>query len=358
MRICILTDSFSTGGGLTHIWHLCNALPDYDFLIMASGGKDFTQFLEMPNVKIETHFSRKTILDFKPSIVHVHHLKALLLLFRRKIPDLPIIFTVHGVHSRRFSFIKFGKLYPTLYARFFLEKFLYRLTKKIIAVSNEDASHLVDRYKINPQKIEVIENGIDWDQIKEQLLRKEIARDQLSIPLEQKVFLMLARFDFPKGHMILLEAIRYAIKNKMFTGKEIFLFAGDGPLMERAISFTQKNKLENHVIFLGKRSDPITLICGSDFVVMPSLWEGLPLVLLEALACGKKIIASDTFGFKDAIQQYPDRIVSFPVLDSIALAHKLCSATESSVFIKSDSHGSVASMAGKIRKVYESVGKN
>ncbi len=77
-----------------------------------------------------------------------------------------------------------------------------------------------------------------------------------------------------------------------------FLFVGDGELKAELQAQVQSLNLSGNVHFLGNRSDVPALLAASDFFVLPSLWEGLPMALLEAMAAGKPVVATAVSGTK------------------------------------------------------------
>ncbi|MEI8012594.1 MAG: glycosyltransferase, partial [Candidatus Omnitrophota bacterium] len=80
-----------------------------------------------------------------------------------------------------------------------------------------------------------------------------------------------------------------------------FLLVGDGLLREKIISFLHDNDLDNDVILTGWREDIPSLLSIMNVFVLTSLWEGLPVVILEAMAAGVAVVATDTGGVVDVI---------------------------------------------------------
>ena len=78
-------------------------------------------------------------------------------------------------------------------------------------------------------------------------------------------------------------------------------FAGDGPLLQEAKEFVERENLSDRVLFFGNRDDITELLHKSSIFILLSDWEGLPLSILEAMRCGLPILASDVGGVKEAV---------------------------------------------------------
>jgi glycosyltransferase involved in cell wall biosynthesis len=150
---------------------------------------------------------------------------------------------------------------------------------RIIAVS-EAVAHAAHRQAGLPkEKIAVIPNGIDPNRFRFETSRHEL-RQRLDLPSERPLVIAVGRLDRPKGYPHLLAAMAAMPREE----RPLTLIVGDGPeryaLEARAKAFD----LAHDVQFLGIRHDVPALLAAADVFVLPSLWEGLPLVLLEAMA--------------------------------------------------------------------------
>jgi glycosyltransferase involved in cell wall biosynthesis len=161
-----------------------------------------------------------------------------------------------------------------------------------IAVSEDTARRLEALFGWPRERIAVVHNGIrlpsnpvpaDPD------LRAELLRGQRAIVL------VPARLDPLKGHEFLLKAAR------TLEGVQVVL-AGDGPERARLEGLVDELALTERVSFLGFRDDMPRLLASADVVVLPSLAEGLPLSLLEAMAAGTPVVATAIGGTDEAIE--------------------------------------------------------
>ncbi len=104
----------------------------------------------------------------------------------------------------------------------------------------------------------------------------------------------MARLDKQKDHASLLEAAR-------LVPDAVFVLVGDGPLREELEDRATRLGVEERVLFLGWREDIPEVLACADLFVLPSLYEGLPLALLEAMAAGLPIVATAIGGTSEAV---------------------------------------------------------
>lgn len=344
MKIALVTDSFTIGGGLEHIYQICLGMPDIDFGVFAKDGNAKDKFELLPNVKIfSSGYDEKYIKSFNPDIVHIHHLKPLLKLYKM---DAKTIFTVHGVHLHKYEFVNGFKAMALKVLRLNLEKYLYKSVDKIITVSDDDKAFLKEYYKIDS---EVIYNGIDYRPIEQIVLSKEELRDKLNLQKDKQIYLTVARFDFPKGYDILINAIKI-LKDKKMLKNKLFLFVGDGELTNEMKNLVDESELNENIIFMGKRTDVYELMKSADCFILPSRWEGFPITLIEAMACNLPIIASNTYGNR-TVKSLEQNINLFDNLDSLDLSKKILEFKD----VKYSVILSIKKMVLNTKGIYESI---
>ena len=128
-------------------------------------------------------------------------------------------------------------------------------------------------------------------------------RDDLGLGDDQVMVLTAARFTPQKGHRALVEAASHVVARHPHV---IFLLAGSGPYRVEIEALVAERGLSDHVRFLGDRDDVPALMAACNVFALPSLFEGLPLVVLEAMACGVPIVATAVGGTTDALgDDYP-----------------------------------------------------
>lgn len=168
---------------------------------------------------------------------------------------------------------------------FLADWFLQILSTKIIAVSEAVKRSLL-RHGIRESKIEVLHNGVDLKSFESQYDRSEI-RNEYGIPKDAFLYVFIGRLIHQKAVDILIQAF------EKLAPEAYLLIAGQGKdrdVLEQTVSDLN---LQKKIIFAGVRSDVPKLLMSSDCFVLPSRYEGLPLVLTEALAAGTAIVVSN-----------------------------------------------------------------
>jgi glycosyltransferase involved in cell wall biosynthesis len=124
------------------------------------------------------------------------------------------------------------------------------------------------------------------------------ARTRLGLAATARLVLTVARLTEQKGHRYLLDAAASVVLRRPET---VFVLAGDGPLEPALREQARRLGLERYVVFAGRRDDVPDLLAAADLFVLPSLFEGLPLVVLEAMAAGVPVVGTDIGGTREAI---------------------------------------------------------
>jgi glycosyltransferase involved in cell wall biosynthesis len=155
-------------------------------------------------------------------------------------------------------------------------------------------------YKIAPEdKIVVINSGVELGKIKDlSLEERQNLRRQLGIPERSFVVGTAGRLEPVKGPEFLIEAAKDILSNYPQT---YFVFAGDGPLKQRLERKAYELGINTNMRFLGWRNDVTRVISVYDIFVFPSLNEGMGRVLVEAMALGKPVVASNVGGIPDLV---------------------------------------------------------
>jgi glycosyltransferase involved in cell wall biosynthesis len=184
---------------------------------------------------------------------------------------------------------------------------------RYIAVSHQIARSLHERFGVPEAKMQVIHNGIPRLELTSDV--GPAFRATLGAVSGQQIVLNLARLDTQKGQRFLLEAAAQR-------PEPLYLIAGEGPLRADLQQQAQLLGLKDQVRFLGFRTDRSQLIGACDLFVLPSLDEGLPLALLEAMAAGKPVVACGVGGVGEVITHGVTGVL-VPPADSRALAEAI-----------------------------------
>jgi glycosyltransferase involved in cell wall biosynthesis len=175
-----------------------------------------------------------------------------------------------------------------LYAR--LDKSLLNRFDKVVAVSDTVKQEILNR-NISSTRVLTIPNGIDVDRFNSRK-RPDTLKREFGIDHNCRIIGTVGRLSEEKGHSHLLHAAEKVLRT---CPDVVFLIVGDGPLREdlqdKALQLAQGGSV-NPFLFTGVRNDMEEIYSLMDIFVLPSLTEGLPMVLLEAMAAQKPVVAT------------------------------------------------------------------
>jgi glycosyltransferase involved in cell wall biosynthesis len=161
-----------------------------------------------------------------------------------------------------------------------------------VAVSHALAAELAERFRWPATKIEVIYNAVQIERF--DLPPHPGVRGQLQAGQDRPLVLTCARLDEQKGHETLLKA-------SAMLPEAIFVLAGSGPLQEPLERLAAELGVADRVRFLGHRRDVPELLAAADVFALPSLYEGSPLAVLEAMAARRAVVSSAIGGTDELI---------------------------------------------------------
>jgi glycosyltransferase involved in cell wall biosynthesis len=304
MRIHLVTDQFTLGGGIEHIYQVTRGLEDIRFGVFGEPGPAVEKFNRLKHVEIhDKGYAPGYVMEKSPDIVHIHHLRPLVSFFKKPFSKykVPIIFTAHGLHIHKYEFFNSFRANISYLLRFQLEKRIMCKLNGIIAVSQEDKHFMEEKYHLD--NVIYLTNGIDFSFVTtaKRQSKKEL-RKQLELPADDFLFITVARFDFQKGYDILINAVSI-IKDTLNNTKCSFIFVGDGSEFEAMKQLSERLSVSQYIRFLGARTDVYDILRAGDVFLLPSRWEGLPIVLLETGLLKLPVIASDTYGNREILKQ-------------------------------------------------------
>jgi glycosyltransferase involved in cell wall biosynthesis len=183
-------------------------------------------------------------------------------------------------------------LKPKQYVYRQLYRFAARLGSGFIAVSDEVKAAMVRVIGPLQGKITVICNGVNINQYG-QPVDKKLVRGELGLDENARLLIVVGTLKEQKGHCYMIEAMASLVPE--YPDLHLLL-VGDGKLRRQLQAQTEELGLEEHIHFLGNRNDVPRLLSASDFFVLPSLWEGLAMALLEGMASGLPLVASEVSG--------------------------------------------------------------
>jgi glycosyltransferase involved in cell wall biosynthesis len=185
---------------------------------------------------------------------------------------------------------------------------LSSLNDQILAVSQAVKESVVRFDRILPEKIEVLYNGIGPSKFEGDFENSGV-RQQFGVKPEDFLLGVVARLEEQKGHIYLFRALRQLIPD--FPQLKV-LVVGDGTLRPVLEAQVMEMGLSEQVIFGGTRKDIPEILAALDLFILPSLWEGFSLAILEALAMGTPVIATAVGGAPEVIRSGHDGLLIPP----------------------------------------------
>ncbi len=294
---------------------------------LAYGGAE-TQIKELAT-RLHRRGWKISIASMLPPIAYVEELEAAgicvyNLRMRRKVPDpravlrlaaimrreRPLLIHSHMIHANLLArmtrlFVKMPVLICTAHS--ITEggrprELAYRLTDPLADITTQVSEAGKQRYiqvgAVPPHKIVCIPNGIDTSRFQPNPTVRQAVREQLGCTPDAFVWLTVGRLEPVKNHLELLCAFREVAAVHPHAR---LLIAGQGPLQAAIEQRIAELGLAERVHLLGVRRDIPDLLNATDAFVLPSLWEGMPLTLLEASATALPIVATDVGGNSEVV---------------------------------------------------------
>ncbi len=248
-------------------------------------------------------------------IVHTHSSKAGILgRLAARMAGVPVV--VHTPHGHVF----YGYYGPVLSRLFVvLEKLLAPLTDRIVTLTERGKREHVEFGVAGPEKFVVVHSGVELGPFLGVRADPEEIKRNLGIAPGDRVVGSLGRLVPIKGHRYLIEAAGLVLRKRP---NVTFLLVGDGPLRRELEVLTEGLGIGHKVVFAGHREDEPEVLSAMDIFVLPSLNEGMGRVLVEAMAEGKPVVATDVGGVADVVEDRRTGIL-VPPRDPEALAEAI-----------------------------------
>lgn len=372
MKLAVISGTTAPGGGPRHIYSLLEKIDRNEWDLVVCTHKDGSYWdkltalgitlydLVLRRLSLFTFFQLFKILrNEKPDLIHTHG-KGPGLYGRALgwILGIPVVHTFHGFQY---------KLLPVFNRLVYLlvENILTLLTRHHIFVGSGERGKAKALRFLKDSNSSVINNGIDLDSFAN-LAPAEEAFASLGLRDSEKnrVFGTLSRVSPEKGLMTLLEGFAEARK---IAGHIKLIIVGDCPkehdeYVQSVRRFIGENGLDESVKILGQREDALGLLKCVDFYVSASKSEGLPYNLLEALAVGNPVVATDIPGNNDIIRKSVEGILvpagsakslAHGLLNSLELSREQCKAMEQNGKARIRSQFSLNQMTGKTFALYK-----
>ena len=250
---------------------------------------------------------RRVIRNFRPDVVHTHmvHANILTRLVRTTTSMNKLICTAHSSNE--------GGVIRML---------SYRVTDRLANlttnVSNTAVAAFEAKHAVPKNSMLTVYNGVDFTNFTYSPDAKDIIVKELSLDSNTKIILAVGRFNASKNYFNLLSAINL-IKDQLNISF-VLLIAGDGELRFEIEKEITNLGISNNVLLLGRRDDIPLLMSACDVFVLSSDYEGLPTVLIEALACQSQVVSTNVSGAHEIIGKH-GKIV--PTKNPISLAEAI-----------------------------------
>jgi glycosyltransferase involved in cell wall biosynthesis len=273
-------------------------------------GIDIT-YMERGKFDPRTLFALLRIIDAKQiDVLHLHGYGATT--FGRlaaAMRDIPVVFHEHA------------NLTDTPWFQKVADWVLKPYTDVAIAVSKSTAEFVMGARLVDPDRVKVVYLGAPLDEFGRQVTPEErqAARATLGVGPDDVVMGTVTRLHDSKGNEYLVDAARLVLDAR--PQAKFFLF-GEGPLLESLQAQAARLSLGDRFIFGGFVKDVRAALSAFDVSVFPSLWEGTPLTVFEALGAARPIVATDADGLMEVLTPDVDALI-VPKRDAKALADRM-----------------------------------
>lgn len=309
IKVLHLADTSDLGGGETYLFLLADHLPRDRYVLSVlcpSEGllSERLRKIGIPVIPLEIPrlFSPAAMLrlirlfrQHQPDIVQSHGARPnLYAALAGRWVQVPII--VSTMHNSLYDY----PISPVRRSLYLLgERLTFALSDRMVCVAEALAQDLIERSGRDPRKVQVIHNGVDLKAFDPQNVDRSKARREFGLEDETPLIGIIGRMTPQKGHLDLLTAL-VQIKGAIPTVKA--LIVGDGPLRAELVQYARAHSLEDCCVFTGMREDMPTIMGALDVVALPSRSEGLPFILLEAMAMGKATVATRVNGVSEVVE--------------------------------------------------------
>ena len=198
-----------------------------------------------------------------------------------------------------------------------------RLTRSIIVDSEANLQDQVKTLRRSNRKLHAVHTGIEFDHLDFEYDGRQ-AKELLGLDPDRPVVGTVGRLEEQKGQRYLIEAARTIVEARPDVQ---FLIVGDGPLKDELVTRCSELGIAEHVCFAGFLSDYVTHMEAMDIGVMPSLWEGFSLSMLEFMALGKPMVVSDHPSFLEAMKASETALIT-PQKDVPAIAQAVLTTSK------------------------------
>ena len=297
-KILQLIDGGFLGGGQTNVLSIAKNADKslFDISIAASGEGKFEEEVDRNNITfypielpklLRTKYLKKLEKLYdeqKFDLIHTHGGVAGFYgrILKKHHPEVKCVHTIHGIH-----YINSGNLFRKNVSKT-IEQYLVQFTDRTICETHNDFLTAVKNRIADRTKTDIIPNGIDVSKFANLKKNSELI-SRLGFNADNFIIGNISRFDEQKNQQLILQAAYFLVRKYP---QMRFVFVGSGKHLEQMRDLARDSKLEEYVVFAGEQENLVDFYSIFDIFVFPSLWEGMPYVLLEAMASRLPIICS------------------------------------------------------------------
>lgn len=304
IKIVHIVNSLDTGGLEKGLINLVNGMEQSRFenniCCLTKAGKLKKEVIE--NIGVISMFKRSGtdlrlyinlvnyLKKIKPTIVHTRNWAGIDGLLCAKLANISII--IHSEHG----FESIDILKQDIKRKIIRKIALAAIADKIITVSMNLKKRLINELNIKSEKIVHIPNGVNINKFDNE--GREYARQKFGFKQDSFIIGIVARLDPIKNHRTLIYAFKKVVHNHPRIN---LIIVGDGTLGNELKHLVSQLGILNEVVFMGERNDVSEILKTFDIFVLPSLSEGMSNTILEAMATGLPVIASDVGGNSELV---------------------------------------------------------
>lgn len=303
-KICYLITDLNIGGAQMMLYRLTKNLDKIGFSptiisILPFGplaGRIKAEGIEVYSLNMKSKFDIRVIWrlfkllkQVKPDILHTHLFHANLLgRVLGKFAGVPII--ISSIRNTVFG----GKMRENLI------RFTDGCAMKTTAICKAASNRMIKQRIVPEGKMQTVYNGLEQGEYNLKFSDEERKKVRKEIGITDNRFFLLAvgRLEEQKGYPVLLKAMQY-LKNKNYSCQ--LAIAGKGSMERELKKLIRGFKIEDDVKFLGIRDDVPELMAAADLFVLSSLWEGLPGVIIEAMASSLPVVSTAVGGAPELV---------------------------------------------------------
>jgi len=365
MRILLLTTHLNIGGITTYTVSLAKALKakGHEVFVASNGGMLVPELTQAGISHLKMDIFTKSELSPKVfravlevssiakklgiDVIHSQtRIAQVIGFFASKLSKVPYVTTCHGFFNKNMGRI----IFPCWGDR-------------VIAISDAVKENLTDYFGVDEDRVRLIYNGIEIKKFLKDFSEEEIIglKDRFGVRRDYSVIGTIARFTPDKGHDTLLYALFEILRQKPNVQ---LVFVGDGAERLRIMDLVQRLSLSDNTVFIKPQINTVNVLAIMDvFMFTPARREGLGLVILEALASGKPVVATDVGGVSSVIQNNVNGFLVEPSRPELLVEPVLKLLKDKELYKKMSQAGreiaikkfSINGMADRTEEVYREV---